>query len=97
MPRKQRQPKSQIAALPPALHYLLMTGEFADTRIHGWVHVAQLADLEAACMDAWRLHGEALIAEAAAAGFEPTGLDHRRPTGKAVEQWRRTFLQAHSY
>lgn len=79
------------------MHYLLMTGESAHARVPGWVEVAQLTDVDAACADAWRRHGEALAAEAAGAGFVHAGVTGRRPTGLAVEQWRTAFLQAHGY
>jgi hypothetical protein len=98
MPRKQRQPKTRITELSPAFRHVLMLGEHATKRVHGWVALEQIPDLPAACAAAWREHGEALTAEAAAAGFVPArGIRRRRPTGAAVERWRAAFLAQHTY
>ena len=79
-----------------------MTGDFADWPIRGWVEQHQSAvrgadgfDYEPAGDAIWEVHGETLIAEAAAAGFVPFWESEQTPTGPAFDRWRDSFLAAH--
>lgn len=98
MPRKQRQPKTRTVRshLSLPLHYLLMMGAPAATRIAGWVDLAQCVDVDACVLDAWSAHGEALRAEAEASGFVPWAARRRRPRAAAL-RWAGTFAEAHRY
>jgi hypothetical protein len=99
MPRKQRAPKTRLRSpLSDALHYKLMTGEFADARLHGWVDLATTLtrDLPAILEAAWADYGDELSDEAAAAGFEPWGRRRKRP-GRAAQPWSAAFIAAHRY
>ena len=78
--------------------YCLMTGTYADVRIHGWVALAQQGQFGAPTPDqAWAVHRESLIAAARAAGFQPNWETNRDPAGPAFRQWRYRFLEQHRY
>jgi len=88
----------QTVPLTPAMQFLLMTGQPADERIRGWVTLAQAGMFGSPSVDqVWAAHRDTLIAVAAAHGFQPFRLTHRRPTGAAFEQWRAAFLAANEY
>jgi hypothetical protein len=82
----------------PAMTYALMVGEEPTARVHGWVALAQAGLYGEPTVDAvWAEHRAAVIAEAAAYGFEPHALTGRTPRGAGVERWRKAFLAAHVY
>jgi hypothetical protein len=84
--------------LTPAMRFALMTGQSPDVRIHGWPALAQAGQFGEPTPDqAWAAHGEALIAEARRAGFEPFWLRSREPAGPAFRRWSEAFLQEHRY
>ena len=99
MPRKRRAVKVRtLAPLTPAEIYVLMTGEWADARIPGWVGAMQLgADEDAHLRAAWAAHREALTAEAASFGFVPFAASRRTPSGPGWDRWVEAFLRQHRY
>jgi hypothetical protein len=86
-------------ALTPALQFFLMTGGFAQSRIHGWVFLAQVPahDFTAFVEAGWTQHRTRLLAEAEAAGFPPWGETGRLPRGPAVRRWSEDFCTRHTY
>ena len=99
MSRKIRTPKGRTEPLPsPAWTYALLVGESAPSRLTGWVAQAQGGAYgEPTDTEVWAAHREALIAEAAAHGFEPYALTKTRPRGAAFDAWAKQFLAQHSY
>jgi hypothetical protein len=84
--------------LSPAMRYYLLVGAWAPGRVSGWVALAQAGLYgQPTPQDIWTTHADALIAEAAAAGFDPFAVTKRRPRGPAFEAWQRTFLALHTY
>jgi hypothetical protein len=84
MSRKLRTPKGQVLALPsPAWTYGLLTGQDPHCRLPGWPAMFQQRLGEPDAAQVWAQHGEALIAEARAHGFEPFALTRQRPSGPA--------------
>jgi hypothetical protein len=83
-------------ALAPDCIFVLMTGQFADARLLGWVDWYQSwrddASLQRVLTAAWRVQGEALTAEAARHGFQPHALTHSAPTGDGFRDWEKKFL-----
>ena len=87
----------------PAWHWTLMTGELPHWPAPGWVNQAQSAeripdgffDYETPGNAIWAVHGDALIAEAEAAGFRPYWATDQTPMGPAFDRWRDSFLAAH--
>jgi hypothetical protein len=100
MPRKRRWTVKlrTLAPLTPAEIYVLMTGEWADARIPGWVGAMQLgADETAHLRAAWAAHGQALSAEAASFGFVPFAASRRTPSGPGLARWAESFIRQHRY
>jgi hypothetical protein len=84
--------------LTPAMTFCLMTGRASDARIRGWVGLAQAGQFDEPTPDeAWAAHREALIAEAAAAGFEPYWVAQHPPAGAGFRRWRDAFLADRVY
>jgi hypothetical protein len=74
--------------------FLLMTGEHAPGRVHGWVRTAQgdpPADV------AWQVHRDRLIEQAAAHDFQPFALTKKKPSGDGFARWEAEFLRVFRY
>jgi hypothetical protein len=98
MSRKLRVPKAQHDDLPsPAWVFALLSGGDPGVRLRGWAQMYQqhLGAPTAAML--WQQHREALIAEAAAHGFEPYMDSGKRPSGAGFEAWRKQWLEANCY
>jgi hypothetical protein len=82
----------------PAMTFCLMTGAEPTARLHGWVALAHAGLYGEPTVEAvWSQHRTAVVAEAAAYGFEPYALTGRTPRGAGVARWRQAFLAAHVY
>ncbi len=94
-PAARRRPQPPLT---PAMTYWLLVGAWPEGRVHGWVAAAQAGLYgEPSADEVWQAHGDALIAEAAAVGFEAFWVHKRRPTGPGFETWKTAFLRAHTY
>lgn len=95
MPTSKRRDTSPLTA---AMRYYLMAGESPDVRIRGWVALAQQGRFGEPTPDrAWAAHGPALVAEGAAAGFEPYWSTQQAPAGAGFRHWRDAFVREHGY
>jgi hypothetical protein len=82
----------------PAMTYCLMTGEEPTAHVRGWVKLAHAGLYGEPTVEAvWRQHRTAVVAEAAAYGFEPYALTGRTPRGANFARWLNAFLSAHVY
>jgi hypothetical protein len=100
MPLTPRTAPPPRQPLSDAMHYQLMIGDLSGARLHGWVALWETnpqRDFETALAESWAEHGAALIAEAAAFGFEPWMVGRQRPTGDGVTRWRQQFIAQHRY
>lgn len=95
MPRPAAQPDVPLSV---AMQFELMTGREPHARLSGWVTHLQAGQYGHPTPDAvWRQHGDALTAEAHAAGFAPYWPRKQKPRGPAVDAWMAAFIQQHRY
>jgi hypothetical protein len=95
MPVKQH---VEVPPLSAAWRWTLMTGTRPTARLAGWVEQAQETTEGTVAGDRlWAIHGEALTAEARAAGFTPYWVAQQAPAGRDFRQWRDRFLAEHAY
>jgi hypothetical protein len=100
MPRKQRIAKLRAETpLSPAVAYRLMSGRWAEARMHGWAEAAALIGSAEArhLAAAWAAHRDALVAEAEASGFVPYAVSHQQPRGPGFDTWADRYLRDHRY
>ena len=100
-PRVRHDPRwilSPQAGRVAAHLYYCMVGEYPSVHLHGWVAllIGDHGDGPTAAT-VWTQHGEALIAEAEAAGFVPWMVTKKRPRGDAVRAWEQAFVEQHRY